>query len=518
MSLSWSPPAETSAAEDRILSRCKKAKLYVLLRQFRHELFDESFQSELAAMYPRRGGKEPVAPALLAMVTLLQAALGVSDEDAVEFAEMDKRWQMLLGTLGDDEAPFSQGSLVNFRQRLIAHDMDRRLLDRTVELARRTRGYSHTALRAAFDASPLFGAGRVEDTFNLLGRALREVLKTVADRLSLSVEEAAERVGVKLVTGTSIKAALDLDWDDPAQKKTGLNRLLDEVRAVEKFLETELREELDRPPLREQWQTVQQVIAQDTEPDPDGGGGDARRIRRGVARERRVSIHDGAMRHGRKSKSSRFDGFKRHLAVDVETGLIVGAAVLPGNRPEREAAGTLFADLERQGFTVDDLHIDRGYLGDDAVEARRFWDMAVHCKAFPLRNGEHFTKADFQLDFDAGHVTCPAGVAVPMVLGQVAQFPSQTCAVCPLRPRCTAAEGGRSLSIHRAEPFLVELRARQRTPAGRAMLRRRTVVEHRHADLQRRQGHKARYRGTRKNLFDVRRHAAVYNLFAAAVA
>src|SRR4051794_18528612 len=179
MSLSWSPPVETSPAEDRILSRCKKAKLYVLLRQFRHELFDERFQSELVAMYPRRGGKEPVAPALLAMVTLLQAALGVSDEDAVEFAEMDKRWQMLLGTLGTDEPPFSQGSLVNFRQRLIAHEMDRRLLDRTVELARRTRGYSHTALRAAFDASPLFGAGRVEDTFNLLGRALREVLKTV---------------------------------------------------------------------------------------------------------------------------------------------------------------------------------------------------------------------------------------------------------------------------------------------------------------------------------------------------
>src|SRR3954462_11044979 len=103
------------------------------------------------------------------------------------------------------------------------------------------------------------------------------------------------------------------------------------------------------------------------------------------------------------------------LAVDVQTGLIVGAAVLPGNRPEREAAGTLCADLERQGFTVEDLHIDPGYLGDDAVEARRFWDMAVHCKAFPLRNGYHFTKAVFLLEFDAQRLTCPAGVAVPMV-------------------------------------------------------------------------------------------------------
>lgn len=517
MSIQWSPPVALSSVEERIVSRCKKAKLYVLLRQFRHELFDDSFQAELMAMYPRRGGKEPVAPALLAMVTLLQAALGVSDEDAVEFAEMDKRWQMLLGTLGSDEAPFSQGSLVNFRQRLIAHDMDRRLLERTIELARRTRGYSHTALRAAFDASPLFGAGRVEDTFNLLGRALREVLKTVAERLSITVEQAAERAGVTLVTGTSIKAALDVDWDDPNEKKAALNRLLDEVRALAKFLGEELRQELERPPLQQQWATVQQVIAQDTEPDPDGGSG-GRRIRRGVARDRRVSIHDSDMRHGRKSKSSRFDGYKRHLAVDVDVGLIVGAAVLPGNRPEREAAGPLFADLERQGFSVEGLHIDRGYLGDDAVEARRFWDMTVHCKAFPLRNGERFTKADFQLDFNAARITCPAGIAVPLVLGQVAHFPSDRCAVCPLRQRCTASEGGRSLAIHPSEPFLVELRARQRTPQGRAVLRKRVVVEHRHADINRRQGHKARYRGARKNLFDVRRHAAVYNLFAAAAA
>src|SRR5438128_11409352 len=98
MSLVWSPPIETSAVEDRILGRCKKARLFVFLRRHRHQLFDEPLQRELIAMYPdRKAGREPVAPALLAMVTILQAWLGVSDEDAVEFAEMDKRWQMVLG-------------------------------------------------------------------------------------------------------------------------------------------------------------------------------------------------------------------------------------------------------------------------------------------------------------------------------------------------------------------------------------------------------------------------------------
>jgi len=513
MALSWSPAVETSAAEERILSRCKKAKLFVFLRRHRHELFDESFERELIAMYPTRtSGKVPVAPALLAMVTILQAWVGVSDEDAVEFAEMDKRWQMVLGVLGHDEAPFSQGALFNFRQRLIAHDLDRRFIERTVALARQTRGFSHTALRAAFDASPLLGAGRVEDTFNLIGHAVREVVRTVAARLDVSVEQAAERAGVPLVAGSSLKAALDLDWDDPAQKQQALTRLLDQVHALETFLRREMSEALSTPPLEAQWHTVQQILRQDVEPDPERGGS---RIRRGVSPERRISIRDGEMRHGRKSKSARFDGFKRHLGLDLDARLIVAAAITPGNRPEGDAAADLLSAVETQGFSVADCHIDRGYLAAAAIDERRRAGMRVHCKAFPLRNGGRFTKADFTLDFDAHRITCPAGSAVPLALGAVARFPAALCQPCARRPQCTTASQ-RSVSIHPHEPFLVELRARQRTVAGRAQLRTRIPVEHGLAHLGASQGKRARYLGVRKNLFDLRRHAAVFNLFAAA--
>jgi hypothetical protein len=41
-----------------------------------------------------------MAPALLATVTILQVGPGVFDEDAAEFAEMDRRWQMVLGERG----------------------------------------------------------------------------------------------------------------------------------------------------------------------------------------------------------------------------------------------------------------------------------------------------------------------------------------------------------------------------------------------------------------------------------
>jgi hypothetical protein len=51
---------------------------------------------------------------------------------------MDRRWQLVLDCLGAEEQPFSKGTLAGFRHRLIERDLDRRLAERTVELAART--------------------------------------------------------------------------------------------------------------------------------------------------------------------------------------------------------------------------------------------------------------------------------------------------------------------------------------------------------------------------------------------
>lgn len=135
-------------------------KFYVFLREVRHELFDAAFQAELAAAYAVPRGTSPLPPAMLAMVTLLQAYDQVGDADAVVTAQMDRRWQLVLDCLGAEDAPFSQGVLSQFRVRMIEHELDRKLLDRTVELAKRTGKFGWQQLKAALDSSPLLGAGR----------------------------------------------------------------------------------------------------------------------------------------------------------------------------------------------------------------------------------------------------------------------------------------------------------------------------------------------------------------------
>src|SRR5215208_4928474 len=109
----WQVPTTLTAEEARVAQMLHRiGKFYVLLREIRAELFDEAFQAELAAVYQPRG-TAPVPPAL-AMVVLLQAYDQVGDAAAVITARVEQRWQLVLGTPGVSQAPFSQGALVKF--------------------------------------------------------------------------------------------------------------------------------------------------------------------------------------------------------------------------------------------------------------------------------------------------------------------------------------------------------------------------------------------------------------------
>ena len=249
---------------------------------------------------------------------------------------------------------------MEFRRRLVQHDLDRRLVERTVELARKTGEFGPKQLRIALDSAPLWGAGRVEDTFNLIGHALGIVVDCAAASLGRRASWVQEQAGLELVSESSLKAALDIDWDDPEQQHAALQRLLGEVEALRHWVRENLDDDALSGPMGEALTLLAQVVEQDLEPDPNGSG---KRIRRGVARSRRISISDGEMRHGRKSRSRVINGFKRHIAIDMDTGLILAAAVLPANEPEHRATVPLRADIEPHADIVE-LAIDRGYLAE----------------------------------------------------------------------------------------------------------------------------------------------------------
>ncbi len=502
----WQPSVELSTQEEQIVARIRRAKLFVFLRHHRHELFDEAFQQELATLYqPSKCGHPPIAPAQLALAVILQAYTGVSDDEAIEATLMDRRWQLVLDCLDTEQAPFGKGTFVAFRKRLIDAQMDRRLIERTIELASHTQEFGARALRAALDSSPLWGAGRVEDTFNLIGHALKKALRLVAKQRGETVADVGYEAGAEMVCGPSLKAALDRDWDQVGQREEALELVVQVLQAVESWVQTLEQEEriLAEPTL----DTAMVAKEQDVELDENGKP----RLINGVAKDRRISIEDAEMRHGRKSRSVRVDGYKRHVLHDLDTGLIRAVGITPANVPEASVTPEISTDLEQQGVRIKELHIDRGYLSSHLVRERSE-EMDIYCKAWPVRTGKRFSKQMFILDWDRQIIRCPAEQEVSFVPGGTVHFPKDTCAQCPLQAQCTTSAKGRSISIHPDEALLIELRQRQQTPEGRAKLRERVAVEHTLAHVGRWQGRRARYRGVRKNLFDIRRCAVVHNL------
>lgn len=505
----WEIPTDLTADEQRVAQKLRRiGKFYVFLREIRGELFDEAFQAELAAAYQPRG-VAPLPPAFLAMVLLLQAYDQVGDAEAVVAASLDPRWQMPLGCLGAADAPFSQGVLVKFRERLIAHDLDRKLVDRTVTLARQRGGFGWQALRAALDSSPLVGAGRVEDTWNLLGRALRTVATCAAKTLRIPREQVLRDAGVTLLGAASLKTALDIDWSDPAAQTEALARLLTEVDRLEQWVIAHVPVE-DAAPVQAAVTTLRRVLTQDLDPDPTTG---QRRIRRGVAADRMPSLGDPEMRHGRKTRARPFTGYKRHVIKLVDVDLIVDAVVRPANEPEHAAVALLTSAVRAHG-PLAELLIDRAYLGSPAIGDLHTAGVVIRAKAWTSTNGGRFPKQAFIIQLGERRVTCPAQQTVPIPpAATTVHFPATVCRTCGLRPACTTATTtGRSVAIHPQERLLQTLRADQRHPDGRARLRERTTVEHTLARVQQIQGTKARYKGIRKNTLDVRRIAVVANL------
>jgi hypothetical protein len=359
----------------------------------------------------------------------------------------------------------------------------------------------------------------------LLGHALHTALRVLARQQGRGLAEVAAEAGAVLVGGpASLKAALDLDWNDPTARTQGLEAVLATMEAVEQWLDgPQAPAEAADPSVRTYRAAADQIVAQDVEwpapsdpAGPESAAGPPRRpaLRQGGARDRRISVEDAQMRHGRKSRRVRVDGYKRHVLLDLDSGLVPAVGVTPANAPEASVTEPLQADLAAQGVQLEDLaelHLDRAYLSSPWVRQRPP-QLALYCKAWPVRTGSRFPKTAFLLDWERQVLRCPQQVELPFTPGGTIHFPAAVCAACPLRGRCTTSPRGRSVSVHPDERLLAELRQRQQTPAGRAQLRERVEVEHTLAHVGHWQGPRARYRGQRKNLFDLRRCAVVNNL------
>ena len=92
-----------------------------------------------------------------------------------------------------------------------------------------------------------------------------------AKALDTSAEGLMADAGLKLVGQSSLKAALDLDWGAPTARASALRLVLEEVERWQSWLGQQQRLAAQEPSMQEMLETIAQIVAQDTEPDPEGG-------------------------------------------------------------------------------------------------------------------------------------------------------------------------------------------------------------------------------------------------------
>ncbi len=181
----------------------------------------------------------------------------------------------------------------------------------------------------------------------------------IARQQGCELADVAQDAGAELLAASSLKAALDLDWDAPTARDQALHLILETLLSVERWVGSHADLVTTTPHVAEQvaesLAVAHQVCEQDVTLSVSGGA----TLREGVAPERRISVEDGEMRHGRKSRSLLVDGYKRHVLRDLDSGLIPVVGITPANVPEARVTDSIEQDLAAQKLTVREWHIDR---------------------------------------------------------------------------------------------------------------------------------------------------------------
>jgi len=482
--------------------RLKDGSIYRLLAEHGHEMFPDDYFADCYTNSPQ--GRPTVAARILATVMILQAFEGLSDREATDRLGFDLRWQAAAGVSVGAEA-FHPTVLVGARNRLRASLRPRRLFEDTKVVAKSVGALGQRA--RVLDSTPIFDAVATEDTVTQLRASIRKllvVLDQTANPLAAKVRTVLVRDDDYATPGKP-----PCDWDDRAAREALVDAL---VKDANQALDVISDHELEGA-TKSATELLALVAGQDVKEGEDG----VFRIVRGVAKDRVISTVDTEARHGHKSKSRHFDGYKAHIAIDPDSELIDEIVATPANTHDQDAVTEL---LESHVDDNDKPVIlgDCAYASGATRKALSDQGFTLMAKCPPIRNATGgFTKERFTIDLLARTVTCPAG-HVAMITPRrdnsgVARF-AHHCRTCPLRSSCTRSKAGRSIAINEHEAILQQARKAQADPEWTAVYRaNRPLVERKIAHLVRRGwgGRRGRTRGLLRIATDLDTRASAIN-------
>ena len=329
-----------------------------------------------ADLFPTGRGRPSVPADVMASVITLQALLGLSDSETVDAVTFDLRWKTACG-MPVTAAAFHPTTLTYWRRRLAASDQPNRIFEAVKAVVAQT-GALAGRTRRALDSTVLDDAVATQDTVIQLIGAIRRVRREVTGAAEVIEQHCSAH-----------------DYDDPGKPAIAWNdaeareQLVDALVSDAHRLLGHLPEQDLGPRAAEAVALLALVAGQDVEPVEDSDGTDGRwRIAQQVAPDRVISTVDPDSRHVHKTVSHRQDGFKAHVAVEPDSGIITDCALTKAAGADNHEAAVALQLLDGEVEPVTVLADSATAQGNSAPN----WPNA----AIPTGSSPHRCRGDCQ--------------------------------------------------------------------------------------------------------------------------
>lgn len=323
------PNRELLDAEALCRQLAPEGSVYALLADHRSELFPDDMFDDL---FPSSRGRPSIPAGVMASAVILKELEGFSDRQAAEALRCDIRWKVACGLALDDEG-VHYTVFTYWRRRLNRSQAPNRIADAVRQVVDAT-GVLSGKRRRALDSTLLDDAVATQDTVTQLVSQIRRVLRLIPQAKTVSVAAHDYDASGKPVCA----------WDDPDAKAALVSGLVNDALEI---LDAVNGVHLDDK-AADAVGLLALVAGQDVEPGDEEG---TWRIFDGTVKDRVISTVDPEARHMHKSVSHYRDGYKAHIAVEPETGIITASTLTPANA----ADGPVGVDLlggEEPGLQV----------------------------------------------------------------------------------------------------------------------------------------------------------------------
>jgi transposase len=467
-----------------------------LVMSMRDELGSVYSDDQFQDLFPERG-QPAQSPALLAFVTILQFAEGLTDRQAADAVRGRIDWKYALG-LELVDSGFDFTILCEFRARLVADNAENRLLTLLLKHFQE-RGLLKAGGRQRTDSTHVLAAIRQLNRLELVGETMRYALNQLALSapdwiVGIASVDWYERYGRRF---DSFHLPDSREKRHALIQQIGIDGYHLMMQAYGPDAPEAVRTALSLEIIRQIW--VQQYYFDPTNSEP------APRLREPKdlppAEKRIRSPYDLDARYARHNEFE-WVGYRTHLTetcdADAPIHLITQVETVLAPIQDVDVTETIQADLAEEGLTPKQHYLDAAYLSANLLaKANNNEGIEVIGPVTKLQDvswqaREHtgYDLSHFQIDWEAKRVTCPQGQVSKRWIENVLDasgnavihvvFSAVTCRTCSVRAQCTKSKTeGRNMQIRPRAQFeaLQKARADQATDAFRVKYRPRLGME-----------------------------------------